>query len=197
MNCHVQVSLTAGGLQVKRKILVVEDDVTTREFLRVVLEQGGYDVVLAGDGVSGVEKAASERPDLVITDGLLPRLHGFRVCKAIKESGFPTKVIILTGLYTKPTYKWEVKHQFLADDLLTKPVGADDLLAHIQNHLGPQEPSEGSGMLESWSATEMGSRREHLPYGAPEARAEMAPIEAVFSQAEMDDMFKGLASSFA
>ena len=177
----------------KRKILVVDDDVTTRDFLRAVLEQGGYEVVLAEDGIGGVEKAASEKPDLVITDGLLPKLHGFRVCKAIKELDSPPKVILLTGLYTKPTYRWEVKHEFLADDLLTKPVGPDDLLACIEKHLGTQKPSEGQGMLESSSSTEKGGRCEQIACDGDEAGTRTTPVGAVFSKAELDDMFKGWA----
>src|SRR5438309_5461476 len=140
-------------MQMQRKILVIDDDGVTRELLKSVLTNADYEVVLAADGLSGVDTARSERPDLVITDGLLPKLHGFRVCKAIKELDSPPKVIILTGLYTKPSYKWEAKHGFLADDLLTKPVGPADLLACIEKHLGSQNPSE---MLESWSSTESG-----------------------------------------
>jgi DNA-binding response OmpR family regulator len=180
-------------VQVKRKVLVVDDDATTREFLRAVLEHGGYEVVLAEDGVSGVEKAASEKPDLVITDGLLPKLHGFRVCKAIKELDSPPKVILLTGLYTKPTYRGEVKHQYLADDLLTKPVAPADLLACMEKYLGTQKPSAGQGMLESSSSTEKGDRCEQIACEGDEASTQTAPVGAVFSKAELDDMFKGWA----
>ena len=172
----------------KRKILVVDDDATTREFLRAVLEHGGYEVVLAEDGLRGVEMAGSEKPDLVITDGLLPKLHGFRVCKAIKELESPPTVVILTGLYTKPTYKWEVKHEFLADDLLTKPVRPDDLLACIEKHLGPQEPSEELGMPERFSSAE---KSESLDQAFEGDEAVARKLANVFSKAEMEDMFKG------
>jgi DNA-binding response OmpR family regulator len=182
---------------VNRKILVVDDDATTREFLRAVLEQGGYEVVFAEDGIRGVEKAASERPDLVITDGLLPKLHGFRVCKAIKELDSPPKVIILTGLYTKPTYKWEVKHQFLADALLTKPVERADLLACIEKHLGTQKASEGQTMFESSSSTEKAELYDQIACGGDENSTQTTSVGAVFSKAELDDMFKGMTSPFA
>jgi DNA-binding response OmpR family regulator len=188
-----KVSLTAGGVQVKRKILVVDDDATTREFLRAVLEHGGYEVVLAEDGVSGVAKAASEKPDLVITDGLLPKLHGFRVCKAIKELDSPPKVILLTGLYTKPTYRREVTHHYLADDLLTKPVGPADLLACIEKHLGTQKLFEGQGVLESSLSTEKGGGCEQIACEGDQASTRTAPVGAVLSKAELDDMFKGWA----
>ena len=113
-------------MQMQRKILVIDDDGVTRELLKSVLTNADYEVVLAADGLSGVETARSEKPDLVITDGLLPKLHGFLVCKAIKEFDSPPKVIILTGLYTKPTYKWTVKHEYGADDLLLG-VGREDV----------------------------------------------------------------------
>lgn len=181
----------------KSKILVVDDDATTREFLKAVLEHGGYEVALAEDGVSGVAKAASEKPDLVITDGLLPKLHGFRVCKAIKELDSPPKVILLTGLYTKPTYRGEVKHQYLADDLLTKPVAPADLLACVEKHLGTQKPSAGKEMLESSSSPEKGGRLEEIACKEAKASTQTAPVGAVFSKAELDDMFKGVGPFLA
>lgn len=177
----------------RRKILVIDDDRVTRELLSNVLTRAGYEVVLAEDGVSGVEKAAGEKPDLVITDGLLPKLHGFRVCKAIKELESPPKVIVLTGLYTKPTYRREVTHQYLADDLLTKPAGPADLLACIEKHLGTLKPSEGQGVFEPSLSTEKAGRREQIACDGDQATARTAPVDAVFSKAELDDMLKGWA----
>jgi len=136
MSCHRNLDRREGILMtVRRKILVIDDDQVTRELLRSVLEKAGYEVVLAEDGLSGVETARCENPDLVITDGLLPKMHGFLVCKAIKEFHSPPKVIILTGLYTKPTYKWSVKHEYGADDLLMKPITPVDFLACVERHL--------------------------------------------------------------
>jgi DNA-binding response OmpR family regulator len=119
----------------RNKILIAEDEPVTREVLRTILTRAGYEVILATDGQTAVEMADSERPDLVLTDGLLPRLHGFLACKAIKEMAAPPKVIILTGVYTKLTYKWEVKKQYGADELLTKPINHKELLDCIANHL--------------------------------------------------------------
>jgi DNA-binding response OmpR family regulator len=119
----------------RRKILVIDDEAVIRDLLTKVLERANYDVIVARDGLSGVEKAASEKPDLVITDGLLPKLHGFLVCKAIKKMNPAPKVILLTGIYTKLTYKWEAQREYCADDLLTKPVKPGDLLACVEKHL--------------------------------------------------------------
>jgi DNA-binding response OmpR family regulator len=120
---------------IRRKILVADDSQMIREMLRLMLSKAGYEVIFAEDGESVVAMAASEKPDLVISDGLLPKLHGFLACKAIKEFENPPKVVLLTGVYTKPTYRWEVKKEYGADDLLLKPVTAVELLACLEKHL--------------------------------------------------------------
>lgn len=118
-----------------KRILIADDDRMTRKMLWAILNKAGYDVVIAEDGQAAVELAASETPDLVLTDGLLPKLHGFLVCKTIKEMDAPPKVIILTGVYTKPTYRWEAKKEYGADDILLKPIKPEELLACIEKHL--------------------------------------------------------------
>jgi CheY-like chemotaxis protein len=120
-----------------RKILLADDDSTFRRILGGILSKAGYDVVLAEDGEEALEKATSEKPDLVITDGLMPRLHGFQVCKAVKELNAETKVIMLTAIYTSPNYKWEAHNKFRADDIITKPCQIADLLRTIEKHIPP------------------------------------------------------------
>lgn len=122
-------------MAVRKKILVVDDEVMIRDLLTNVLERANYDVIIAEDGLSGVDKAASEKPDLVIIDGLLPKLHGFLACRAIKKLNPALRVILLTGIYTKPTYKWEAIDQYNADDVITKPTGPAELLACVEKHL--------------------------------------------------------------
>jgi DNA-binding response OmpR family regulator len=117
------------------RILVAEDEPITRGLFKLVLENAGYEVILVEDGAAAAEKAASEHPDLVITDGLLPKLHGFLVCQALKALNPAPKVIIATAMYTKMTYKWEVKNKYQADDLLIKPVSPADLLQCVEKHL--------------------------------------------------------------
>ncbi len=76
----------------RRKILVVDDEVVVRDLLTTVLERAGYEVILAEDGLSGVERAASDKPDLVVADGLLPRLHGFLACRAGRSSAITKRM---------------------------------------------------------------------------------------------------------
>ncbi len=118
-----------------RKILVADDDAPLRKVLGKILATAGYEVIMAEDGKTAVEKARLEEPDLVITDGLMPRMHGFFVCKAIKELPSPPRVIMLTAVYTKMQYKLEAKNVYGADDLITKPFEVAELLACIEKHL--------------------------------------------------------------
>ncbi len=125
-------------MAIQRKILVADDDRITRDIIGAILIKAGYEVVFAEDGTSALELAASEKPDLVLIDGLMPRMHGFLACKAIKELDSPPKVVVLTGVYTKVSYKHEAM-EFGADDLLTKPCGPEELLACLDKHL-PRDP---------------------------------------------------------
>jgi DNA-binding response OmpR family regulator len=122
-----------------KKILIADDECFIRDMLKVLLTRAGYDLIFAEDGQSAVEMAKAESPDLVLIDGLMPKMHGFLACKAIKEQDAPPKIIILTAVYTKPSYRWEVKNTYSADDILVKPFKAADLLACIQKHLPGSE----------------------------------------------------------
>jgi CheY-like chemotaxis protein/curved DNA-binding protein CbpA len=118
-----------------KKILIADDDPLLRKVLGKILTEAGYEVVVAEDGERAVEKAASERPHLVIADGLMPKMHGFLACKMIKQMQSPPKVILLTAVYTKKNYKWEARQQYGADDFLTKPFELSELFACIEKHL--------------------------------------------------------------
>ena len=80
-------------------ILVVDDEEEIRELCRVNLEFEGYAVVEAADGVEALEKARSERPDLIFLDVMMPRMDGWEVLRQLKEaddtSGIP--VVLLTA----------------------------------------------------------------------------------------------------
>ncbi|MEN3336324.1 MAG: two-component system, NtrC family, response regulator AtoC [Blastocatellia bacterium] len=119
-----------------KRILVADDDLPLRRVLGKILTSAGYEVVLVEDGKAAVEKAAEMKPDLVITDGLMPKMHGFLVCKALKEMQPAPKVIMLTAVYTKLNYRFEARDRYGADELLTKPFEVANLLKCIERHLG-------------------------------------------------------------
>src|SRR5262245_24586764 len=96
------------------RILVVEDEPDVRKGLRTVLEAEGFQVAEAADGTTGLEKAAAERPDLVILDLMIPGLDGFEVARGIRARGLTAPILILTARSSE------------VDKVLGFELGADD-----------------------------------------------------------------------
>lgn len=134
----------ASKMPPRKKILVADDDRFMREVLSQWLTNAGYDVVLAEDGKIALEKAETERPDLVLTDGLMPKIHGFVVCKTLKQMPSPPKVLVLTAIYTKPSYKYTVRDDYGADEVLAKPIKAAELIQYVEKHLGGSSAANSS-----------------------------------------------------
>lgn len=111
------------------KILIVEDEIKIARFLELELKHEGYEVLLAGDGRLGLEKALKGNVDLVILDIMLPGLSGIEVCRRIRlESQVP--IIMLTA---KDDVTDKVAGLDMgADDYMTKPFAIEELLARIR-----------------------------------------------------------------
>lgn len=111
------------------KILIVEDETKIARFLELELKHEGYEVVLAGDGRLGLEKALKDNVDLVVLDIMLPGLSGIEVCRRIRlESQVP--IIMLTA---KDDVTDKVAGLDMgADDYMTKPFAIEELLARIR-----------------------------------------------------------------
>ncbi|HXM17515.1 MAG TPA: response regulator transcription factor [Candidatus Tumulicola sp.] len=123
---------------VKRKILIVEDDVQIAKVLRLELEHEGFEVEVCGDGASAIERAL-KGPDLIILDLLLPRIDGLEVCRRVrKHSSVP--IIMLTAKDAVPDRITGLDTG--ANDYLTKPFSIEELLARIRVQLREREPSE-------------------------------------------------------
>ncbi|MDX1643761.1 MAG: response regulator [Thermoanaerobaculia bacterium] len=136
----------------KRKILVVEDDRDQLMGLSAMLRMGGYDVIAATEGVAGIAKARSDRPDLVLLDLGLPAGNGFwflETLRASPEVG-QTPVIVLTAMDSSRAK--EKAFSAGADGFGQKPIDADDLLRSIEGLLkrvngraAAQEPAARRG----------------------------------------------------
>ena len=115
------------------KILVVEDESKTGDYLTQGLTEAGYVVDLARNGVDGTHLATSEDYDLVILDVMLPGLDGWGVLQAIRKAGRSMPVLFLTA---RSQVDDRVKGLELgADDYLLKPFAFSELLARVRTLL--------------------------------------------------------------
>ena len=81
----------------KTRILIVEDEPAMVEGLRDNFEYEGYEVISAGDGVAGLDRALADDPDLVVLDVMMPRMSGLDVCKQLKAKRPSVPIIMLTA----------------------------------------------------------------------------------------------------
>lgn len=108
-----------------RKVLIVEDDLPLARLLSEVLHRDGHRTMVAGSGVEGLDLLRVFRPGVVVLDVMMPDMHGYEVCRAIREDPSMEGVRIL--LSTAKPYPPEAVEVFGADGMLRKPYGADAL----------------------------------------------------------------------
>jgi DNA-binding response OmpR family regulator len=132
----------AAGQAVRRtRILIVEDEPAMVAGLRDNFEYEGYEVISADDGVSGLERALGEDPDLVVLDVMMPRMSGLEVCKQIKAKRPSIPIIMLTARGQE--IDKVVGLELGADDYVTKPFSIRELMARIKavlRRVPPQAP---------------------------------------------------------
>ena len=116
-----------------KKILIIEDDPAIRLGLEEYLLHENYNVINADDGKIGFELALSESPNLVLLDLNLPSMDGIQVCKKLREHSFNKPIIIITSKGEK--IDKIVGLEVGADDYVTKPFDARELLARIRANL--------------------------------------------------------------
>ena len=121
----------------KPRILIVEDDPRTSASVALYLRHAGYDVEEARDGVSALDVAAVQRPDLVVLDLMLPGVDGFEVCRSLRQSG-PTPVIMLTARTMEDDKLRGLESG--ADDYVTKPFSPRELVARVAAVLRRTKP---------------------------------------------------------
>jgi two-component system KDP operon response regulator KdpE len=115
-----------------KRILVIDDEPQITRMLRASLQSSGYEVLTANDGVEGLEKFESGRPDLIITDLAMPEMNGIELTEAVRAKG-QTPIIVLS---VRDTDMMKIKALDRgADDYLTKPFSMPELLARIRAQL--------------------------------------------------------------
>ena len=127
----------------RARILIVEDEPAMVAGLRDNFEYEGYEVISAGDGVEGLDRALSENPDLVVLDVMMPRMSGLDVCKQLKVKQPALPIIMLTARGQE--IDKVVGLELGADDYVTKPFSIRELMARVKAVLrraAPQPPSD-------------------------------------------------------
>lgn len=122
------------------RILVAEDDPVTARFVASLLEEKGYDVVMADDGESACRLARSTRPDVLLTDLVLPYRDGFDILRSLRaDPELRDLRIILVSMRDREediVYALESG----ADDYVVKPFNARELLARVRKQLAARRP---------------------------------------------------------
>jgi CheY-like chemotaxis protein len=118
-----------------KQILIVDDSVVNRNYLKAILSENGYDVIEAGRGGEALEIIETTVPDVMILDLMMPGIGGLETLKGIRAKGFAFPVIIFTS-----DDKDETKKKCIdagANDLLFKPSKPGQMLKMIEKVLAP------------------------------------------------------------
>lgn len=115
-----------------KRILIIEDEKSISDIIEFNLNKEGFEIDAAYNGKTGLEKALSNKPDLILLDVMLPELDGFQVCKKVRETS-SVPIIMLTA-------KEEEVDKILglelgADDYITKPFSMRELIARIKANI--------------------------------------------------------------
>ncbi|MBM3285422.1 MAG: response regulator, partial [Candidatus Aminicenantes bacterium] len=142
----------------EKKVLIVDFDEESLLSISDLVNEEGFRAVTATDGLAGYEKFKAEDYDLVILEPMLPRLHGFELCKKIiQDPARKIPIIVVTGIYREPSCKMEAIQVYGASAYFTKPWSKEELRAK---------------MLELLAAA------RETPARVPEPRTEPSPIAA-------------------
>ena len=141
-------------------ILVVEDEQSLREPLEYLLQREGYDVIGVDNGTDAVKSAASDSPDLILLDLMLPGMSGTEVCREVRSRS-QVPIIMLTAKDSEVDIV--VGLELGADDYITKPYSSRELLARIKAVLRRRESDQaGSGSVLDYHGIRLDSDRHQV-----------------------------------
>jgi two-component system KDP operon response regulator KdpE len=145
-------------------ILVVDDEPQIRRVMRTTLTAEGYAVIEARDGAEGVDKARTERPDLILLDMNMPVLDGLQACREIRSaSELPIIMLTVRSAERDKVHALDAG----ADDYVVKPFGIQELLARVRALLRRAADEKDAGALVSQELSFDFERRTILVRGRP------------------------------
>ena len=124
----------------KAKILLIDDDPDFTEATKIVLESNSYEVIIAHEGAEGLRMAASENPDLIILDVIMPVKDGFTAAEQLKKDPNLSKIpVIMLTAYSEMGGETSVPVSagltLEAEDYIDKPVQPDELIKRVERQL--------------------------------------------------------------
>ena len=126
-------------MNMKKTVLVVEDEMSIATLLKYNLEQAGFNVLIAHDGLDGLNTIVAENPDLVLLDLMLPSLDGMEVCKEVRSLRINVPIIMLTA--RDDEFDKVLGLELGADDYMTKPFSPREVVARVKAVLRRFTPS--------------------------------------------------------
>lgn len=129
------------GPRIRPLVLLVDDEAVIRHLATHVISRLGYDVIVATNGADGLEMARRWRPDIVLTDALMPKMDGREMCRTIKSDPQTAhiKVLLMTSLYTSVRYQNEGFKTYRADGYVSKPLDRVQLGLLLAENLPARE----------------------------------------------------------
>lgn len=122
--------------EIKRPmVLFADDDPTSRAIASRVIASMGYGVALATNGDEALAIAREYRPELIITDAMMPRLDGREMARIVKSERQHTRIVVITSVYKDARYKSEAFRDFGIDSYLSKPVNPGALRELVYKYL--------------------------------------------------------------
>ena len=114
-------------------VLVVEDTPSERELITSYLRDGGYNVIHAHNGKEGLKKSMEEKPDIVVTDVVMPEMNGFELCRSLKKNPATQNlpVVVCTSKNQELDRLWGMKQG--ADIYITKPFTREDIIRAVKS----------------------------------------------------------------
>lgn len=180
------------------KILIIEDEINIAQVLRLYLEQAGYIVLTAGDGVAGLELHAREHPDLIILDLMLPALDGMEVCRRIRTWA-STPILMLTARQGEDDRIAGL--DIGADDYLVKPFSPREVVSRVKAILRRTAPTAmaANASMPAQNENPTENPHEHLRFeglyiNVPARRVEVEGQNIALTAKEFD-LLMTLASS--
>ncbi len=119
-----------------KRILLIDDSRIVLRVVQLILSRGPYEILMAGDGQEGIERALAERPDLILMDCMMPRMDGIEAVRQLRANPATRLIPVIMVTTLGGVESMERGFEAGCSDYVTKPIEATLLLAKVRDHLG-------------------------------------------------------------